>query len=241
MHDLLQVVHFHTRTPLIHPQILDKLKILNVLLAANLRRLLPLLLLPLLCLLSCEDNVSNEAEYVDWKATNEKAFAQRMAEARTAIAEAKAAYGAQWMDHCPWRMYRTYAQDERVPGSAADSICVRVIAAGPAGESPLYTDSVAVNYMLRLQPSVSYSEGKVADYSGPFPSAESVFHPDFAQPTRFLTSNTAEGFTTALLHMRPGDRWEVFIPQELGYGSTASSKLPAYSMLTFDMELVRFW
>ena len=164
-----------------------------------------------------------------------------MAEARTAIAEAKSAYGDQWMDHCAWRMYRTYAQDERVAGIAADSICVRVIASGPAGESPIYTDSVAVNYMLRLQPSVSYPEGKVADYSGSFPSPESVFHPDFAQPRSFLTSNTAEGFTTALLHMRPGDRWEVYIPQELGYGAAATSNLPAYSMLTFDMQLVRFW
>lgn len=195
----------------------------------------------MLGLASCEDNVGNEAEYVDWKATNDKAFAQRMAEARTAIAEAKSIYGDQWMDHCAWRMYRTYAQDESVAGIAADSICVRVIASGPAGESPIYTDSVAVNYMLRLQPSVSYPEGKVADYSGSFPSPESVFHPDFAQPRSFLTSNTAEGFTTALLHMRPGDRWEVYIPQELGYGAAATSNLPAYSMLTFDMQLVRFW
>ena len=217
------------------------MKPLTFLTAAYLRRLFPLLLLPMLGLASCEDNVGNEAEYVDWKATNEKAFSQRMAEARTAIAEAQAAYGDQWKGHCPWRFYRTYAQDERVAGTAADSICVRVITAAPAGNSPLYTDSVSVNYMLRLQPSVSYPEGKVADYSGPFPSAESVFHPDFAQPTRFLVSNTAEGFTTALLHMRPGDRWEVYVPQELGYGATASSKLPAYSMLTFDMELVRFW
>ena len=217
------------------------MKPLTFLTAAYLRRLFPLLLLPLLSLVSCEENIGNETEYVDWKATNEKAFQQRMAEARTAIAEAQAAYGDQWMDHCAWRLYRTYAQDDRVAGTAADSICVRVITAGPAGDTPLYTDSVAVNYMLRLQPSVSYPEGKVADYSGPFPSAESVFHPDFAQPTSFLTSNTAEGFTTALLHMRPGDRWEVFIPQELGYGATASSKLPAYSMLTFDMQLVRIW
>ena len=217
------------------------MKPLTLLSAAYLRRLFPLLLLPLLCLASCEDNIGNEEEYKDWKATNDKAFAQRMAEARAAIAEAKAAYGDQWMDHCAWRMFRSYAQDERVPGTAADSICVRVIASGNTGESPIYTDSVAVNYMLRLQPSVSYSEGKVADYSGSFPSAESVFHPDFAQPRAFLTSNTAEGFTTALLHMCPGDRWEVFIPQELGYGSATTSNLPAYSMLTFDMQLVRYW
>ena len=109
------------------------MKPLTFLTAAYLRRLFPLLLLPMLGLASCEDNVGNEAEYVDWKATNDKAFAQRMAEARTAIAEAKSAYGDQWMDHCAWRMYRTYAQDESVAGIAADSICVRVIASGPAG------------------------------------------------------------------------------------------------------------
>jgi FKBP-type peptidyl-prolyl cis-trans isomerase len=35
-----------------------------------------------------------------------------------------------------------------------------------------------------------------------------------------------------------GDKWEVWIPQELGYGTTGSGEIPGYSTLVFEMELV---
>ena len=50
-----------------------------------------------------------------------------------------------------------------------------------------------------------------------------------------------DGFYLALQRMRVGDRWVVYIPYWLGYGSTtyyyASPSIPAYSALIFDMEL----
>ena len=45
------------------------------------------------------------------------------------------------------------------------------------------------------------------------------------------------GFTTALLKMKKGDTWLVYIPYALAYGSSASGSVPAYSTLIFKMTL----
>lgn len=198
-----------------------------------------ILLLPIGIMTSCEENVDEEEEYVDWKAKNTTAFAKQLDEAKQAIAQAEAAYGEAWTDHCPWRIFRSYAQDESVAGVATDSICVKIIETGKGNRpGPMYTDSVQVNYLLRILPSRSYQEGRIVSHSGPIASPEEIFNPDFAKPAGLLTSNTVEGFTTALLHMHEGDRWMVYIPYELGYGAKATSALPAYSMLIYDMQLV---
>jgi FKBP-type peptidyl-prolyl cis-trans isomerase FklB len=49
------------------------------------------------------------------------------------------------------------------------------------------------------------------------------------------------GFGTALMRMHRGDRWRVYIPYQLAYGSSARSSIPAYSTLIFDLQLEDFW
>ena len=38
-----------------------------------------------------------------------------------------------------------------------------------------------------------------------------------------------------------GDRWEIYIPYQLGYGTSDSDDIPAYSVLIFDVALCRVW
>jgi peptidylprolyl isomerase/FKBP-type peptidyl-prolyl cis-trans isomerase FklB len=45
------------------------------------------------------------------------------------------------------------------------------------------------------------------------------------------------GFTEALMLMRPGDEWVVWIPPALGYGDRASGPIPANSVLRFRLGL----
>ena len=47
-----------------------------------------------------------------------------------------------------------------------------------------------------------------------------------------------EGWTTVLMQMVEGDRWEIHIPYGLGYGIYGQSDIPGYSALVFDMQLV---
>ncbi len=46
------------------------------------------------------------------------------------------------------------------------------------------------------------------------------------------------GWVAAVQQMCAGDRWEVYIPAELGYGKYAQPGIPAGSTLIFDIELI---
>jgi FKBP-type peptidyl-prolyl cis-trans isomerase len=66
---------------------------------------------------------------------------------------------------------------------------------------------------------------------------------------RYLPDNTTvalpnngviPGFSIALQNMVIGDKWEVWIPWSLGYGSAGYSSIPGFSTLVFQIELVDF-
>ena len=46
------------------------------------------------------------------------------------------------------------------------------------------------------------------------------------------------GWTEILQKMHVGDKYEVYIPWNMGYGNSQSGTIPGYSTLTFIMELV---
>jgi FKBP-type peptidyl-prolyl cis-trans isomerase FklB len=48
------------------------------------------------------------------------------------------------------------------------------------------------------------------------------------------------GFQEALTKMNTGSRWEVYVPQALGYGADGYGSIPAYSTLIFDVQLLGF-
>lgn len=46
------------------------------------------------------------------------------------------------------------------------------------------------------------------------------------------------GWNIALSKMKPGDRWEIYIPAEVGYGKRSQPGIPGGSTLIFDIELL---
>jgi len=81
----------------------------------------------------------------------------------------------------------------------------------------------------------------VFDYEGKLTTGE-TFDSSYARgvPLTGDIQKFVPGFTEALLLMRPGDEWIVWIPPELGYGAAASGPIPANSVLRFRMELRSF-
>ena len=57
-------------------------------------------------------------------------------------------------------------------------------------------------------------------------------------PSTFTVSGLIDGYRTALQHMQVGDKWEIWIPWNLGYGASGSSNIPGYTALVFEVELV---
>ena len=59
------------------------------------------------------------------------------------------------------------------------------------------------------------------------------------QPASFPVNGVIRGWTEALQLMKEGDKWELIIPPDLGYGSKgAGNIIPPDSILIFEIELI---
>ena len=198
------------------------------------------LFLSVFAFVACDENEATFDKYESWQQRNKVYFEQVADTARRAIAAAKAEYGDQWEQYCDWRMYQAYTKP--VTTKLTDSICVKVLETGTGKGCPLYTDTVRVHYRGTLMPTKDIINGKdtvvqdVFDYSFVPP-----LDLNLAFPKLFGVSGTIAGFGTALQYMHCGDRWMVYIPETLGYGSTAQNKIPAYSTIMFDVTLVDYF
>ena len=170
---------------------------------------------------SCSEENDEEDEYANWQERNG---------AQTDQWAAGASSGT-------YRKILTYAKSESASSLAnSDYIYVEEVEKGSGTESPIYTDNVRVAYRGRYIPTKSYPEGYVFDQT---------FLGNFDWKTANMIDASpeglVEGFSTALMHMHEGDRWIVHIPYQLGYGTSTSAGIRAYSDLTFDIALLEFW
>jgi len=96
-----------------------------------------------------------------------------------------------------------------------------VLKAG-AGKSPQPADIVSVHYQGTL------IDGKVFDSSI-----------ERKKPAEFPVNRIIPGWAEALLKMKVGDKWRLFLPARLAYGPQGSpdSKIPPFSVLVFEVEL----
>ena len=90
-----------------------------------------------------------------------------------------------------------------------------------AGDPPKREDSVTVNYRGTLIDGTefdsSYKRG---------------------QPATFRVGGVIPGWTEALTLMKPGAKWELFIPSNLAYGERGNPSIAPNATLLFDVELV---
>lgn len=58
-------------------------------------------------------------------------------------------------------------------------------------------------------------------------------------PALFVIRDLIMGWQIALTRMHEGDKWEIYIPAQFGYGSMKMDDIPAYSTLVFTLELIK--
>lgn len=176
-------------------------------------------------LTSCSETEIVDNEYDNWQERNDAFFTSIHAKAKQAIDNGDNS----------WKIIRAYAKQE---GSANinDYIVAEVITDGGSSQTVNFTDSVSILYQGRLMPSDTYPEGYVftSTWTG-------EYDPETAAPIRTVLSGMVDGFATAGMAMRPGDRWRVYIPYSLGYDASAKDGIPAYSTLIFDLTLLKAW
>jgi FKBP-type peptidyl-prolyl cis-trans isomerase FklB len=57
-------------------------------------------------------------------------------------------------------------------------------------------------------------------------------------PVTFPVNGVIPGWQEALVLMKPGAKWQLFVPPELAYGNNPKPGIPGGSLLIFDVELV---
>ena len=98
----------------------------------------------------------------------------------------------------------------------------KVISAGDRKAAAIApTDSVTVQY-----------RGKLLDGT--------EFDSTYARgaPASFTVNGVIPGWQEALVLMKPGAKWQLFVPPELAYGARPQPGIPGGSLLIFDVELV---
>ncbi|WP_455584316.1 FKBP-type peptidyl-prolyl cis-trans isomerase [Bacteroides sp.] len=58
------------------------------------------------------------------------------------------------------------------------------------------------------------------------------------EPTTFRANQVIKGWTEALTMMPVGSKWELYIPQDLAYGSRDQGQIKPFSTLIFEVELL---
>jgi FKBP-type peptidyl-prolyl cis-trans isomerase FklB len=96
-----------------------------------------------------------------------------------------------------------------------------VLAAGdPMAAAPTLGDQVTVRYRGTLLDGTEFDS---SDARG--------------APSRFLVGGVIKGWQEALLMMKPGAKWRLFVPPELAYGAKERRNIPGGSLLIFEVEL----
>ncbi len=106
--------------------------------------------------------------------------------------------------------------------TTASGLQYKILSAGDKkAPFPAPTDQVTVQY-----------RGKLLDGS--------EFDSSYAngKPTTFAVNGIIKGWQEALVLMKPGAKWQLWIPADLAYGNSPRPGIPGGSLLAFEVELV---
>lgn len=112
---------------------------------------------------------------------------------------------------------RAEADIAELPGG----VLRRVLATGGGDRSPNIRSIVTVHYTGTL------INGRTFDSSRKMKC-----------PPAFRLSDLIAGWQIALTKMHVGDRWQIFVPADKGYGPKSIPGIPGGSTLIFDIELL---
>ena len=96
----------------------------------------------------------------------------------------------------------------------------KVLAEG-SGDSPKPEDTVTVNYRGTLLDGTEFDSSHKR-----------------GQPARFRVNGVIPGWTEALTMMKPGAKWQLFIPSNLAYAERGNQNIAPDATLLFDVELL---
>lgn len=124
------------------------------------------------------------------------------------------------------------------PGNEG-SIYYKALKSGDGKEPIFFTSSVSCYYkgwFIADYPQYDIKSGDTFD--------QKLFDDGRAGVFSIVEDNLIAGWKTALQHMVRGDKWEIWVPYQLGYGrnnypATGATKIPGFSTLVFELEITK--
>ena len=174
---------------------------------------------------ACEETDGAVDPYKDWQVRNERFIDSIASVARNNQGEGVG----------QWKIIHSYKfpQQGITMGDVDEYVYCKVLEVGDGDASPLYTDTVGVHYCGQLIP---LYDGQVLTFDQSF---QGGLDTDVNTAVEFSVNGVIAGWTTALMEMKEGDRWQLYIPSDLGYGTSGNSSIPGYSTLIFDVNLMK--
>ena len=106
--------------------------------------------------------------------------------------------------------------------TTSNGLQYRILNEGSGDDSPRPESVVSVHYRGKLTNGLEFDSSYKRN-----------------QPASFPVNGVIRGWTEALQLMKEGDKWELIIPPDLGYGSKgAGNIIPPDSILIFEVELI---
>jgi FKBP-type peptidyl-prolyl cis-trans isomerase FklB len=137
-----------------------------------------------------------------------------MRDAREALAEKNRAAGREFLE-----------RNAKEPGvmSMPSGLQYRVLNKGDSkAKSPAPTDQVTVRYRASLTDGTEFDRSDTHD-----------------RPAMFRVNSVFKGWQEAFLAMKPGAKWQLFVPPELGYGANSPPGVPPGALLIYELELLQ--
>lgn len=187
--------------------------------------IIPLLVSAALITVSCRETKETD-DHDNWQERNTEYISRIAAECNPELTPQTAQAG---------QLFRllSFKLDSGKEWGDGSYIYCRILDKSDATLAPHYTDSIRMNYRMRLIPTDYYPEGQVIDQS--FKTTD--LDPSVNIPYSFLVSALIDGVTTAVMNMHEGDFWRVYIPYGLGYGTNGKGSIPGYSALIYEINL----
>jgi FKBP-type peptidyl-prolyl cis-trans isomerase FklB len=117
------------------------------------------------------------------------------------------------------------ARNAKEPGiqSMPSGLQYRVLAPGESsGKPPSPTDQVTVRYRATLLDGHEFDRSETHD-----------------RPATFRVNSVFKAWQEAFQSMKPGAKWQLFVPPELGYGVNTPPGVPPGSLLIYELELLK--
>jgi FKBP-type peptidyl-prolyl cis-trans isomerase FklB len=116
-------------------------------------------------------------------------------------------------------------RNAKEPGvtSMPSGLQYRVLNKGDSNaKSPAPTDQVTVRYRASLADGTEFDRSDIHD-----------------RPAMFRVNSVFKGWQDAFLAMKPGAKWQLFVPPELGYGANPPPGIPPGALLVYELELLQ--